>query len=132
MVKVIMTEPTWDPRFGAAVETFNRGEFFAAHDAFEEIWNENFGEEREFYKGLIHVAVALFHFSEGNPWGARKKYESATRYLTKYPSVYMGLDVGQLLHDFSECFSDLLEHRSAATPPPVLDEKRIPLMRWIT
>ena len=83
-----------DPRFPQAIELFNAEEFFACHDVLEEIWSETLDEDRNFYQGLIHAAVALFHFTEGNLGGARKMCSSAMAYLSGYAGVHRQIDLG--------------------------------------
>jgi len=78
------------PEYLRFFELFNAGDFHAAHDALEEIWMTN---RSEFLKGLIQVAVGYYHLENGNIHGARRLWETALRYLTPYPSPYMGLDV---------------------------------------
>jgi uncharacterized protein len=90
------------------IRLFNAGEFFECHDVLEELWTETVGEEREFYQGLIHAAVALFHFENENLGGARKMYSSARRYLEPYGTRYMGIDLAAFLAAFEECFCELL------------------------
>jgi predicted metal-dependent hydrolase len=92
-----MTIQPDDERLWAGIALFNAGEYFACHDVWEELWSEVLGEERDFIKGLIHVTVAMHHFSEGNPGGGRKMARSAAAYLSKYPGDYLNLDVGGLL-----------------------------------
>ncbi|MBW3541635.1 MAG: DUF309 domain-containing protein [Planctomycetes bacterium] len=109
------------------IRLFNEREFFACHDALEELWTETLGPERQFYQGLIHAAVALFHFSEGNLGGARKMYDSMRRYLAPYGPRYMGLDVESLLAQMRTCFRPLLEAREWPADA-TLDEVQIPAL----
>lgn len=112
--------------FERAVELFNQQEFFACHDVLEEIWSETIGSERDFYQGLIHAAVALFHFSEGNLTGARKMHDSALRYLAAAGSVHCGLDLQRFRTEFDRCFAPLLGHRRDYPDHVHIDESLIP------
>lgn len=116
-----------DPRFDEAIGLFNSREFFACHDVLEEIWSETL-QDREFYQGLIHAAVALFHFGEGNLGGARKMAGSAIRYLAPFRPVCRGVDVARLLHDFHTCFADLLAPHADYPTALVLDDRKIPVI----
>ena len=120
-----------DPRLIRAVELFNAREFFACHDVLEEIWGERLGEDRAFYQGLIHAAVALFHFQEGNLGGARKMQASAMRYLAPYAPTCAGLDVAGLLAEFSTCFADLAALRDPAATHVQLRPALIPRLRFV-
>lgn len=91
------------------LRAFNDEEFFRCHDLLEDLWRETAGEDKLFYKGLIHAAVALYHFGEENLGGARKMSLSACKYLEPYGPTYMGLDIEPFLGDFRFCFQELLE-----------------------
>ncbi len=118
-----------DDRLAAAIELFNTREFFACHDVLEEIWSETLSEDRTFYQGLIHAAVALYHFSEGNHGGARKMYGSARRYLSPYAPVHANVAVGDLLADLQTCFADLMASTAETVAGVPLPDNLIPVLR---
>lgn len=118
--------PLHDHRFIEGLRLFNEREFFACHDELEDVWGETLGESREFYQGLIHAAVALHHFEEGNLGGARKMYSSTRRYLEPYRPVYAGVDLETFLADFEVCFADLLASSGDYPSGVTLDPARIP------
>lgn len=120
------TVTTVDARFRHAIELFNEREFFACHDVLEELWNETLGPEREFYQGLIHAAVALFHFDGGNLGGARKMYGSALRFLAPYRPQYSGVDLDQFVCRLQACFRELAEPRDSYPAGLRLDDNLIP------
>jgi len=121
-----MKQPDQYPeKYLEGLRLFNDGEFFACHDALEEVWCETVGEEKEFYQGLIHAAVSLFHFENGNLGGARKMHLSSLKYLQPYGSRYMGIDVERLSAELWHCFGELRE-ATEASPELTLDETLIP------
>lgn len=77
---------------------FNAGDFFEAHEAWEDAWNGTSGRRSDFYRGLIQMAVALEHYRRLNGLGARKVFASAQRLWAPLPAVYLGLD----LRDFEQ------------------------------
>ncbi|MBK9430450.1 MAG: DUF309 domain-containing protein [Elusimicrobia bacterium] len=79
-----------DPRHREAVARFNRGDYFEAHDAWEEIWNEAPEAERGFYQGLIQVTTALHHMTLGNMRGAKLLHGSAHELLSPYGDFHGG------------------------------------------
>ena len=85
-----------DPRFYRACEHFDRGEYFEAHEVWEELWNEAHGPRHAFLQCLIQVAVALHHGRNGNWNGARKLCASALGYLEKGRSEGKEVDLDQL------------------------------------
>lgn len=117
-----------ETRFREAVELFNSEEFFACHDVLEELWSEALPAERDFLQGLIHAAVALFHFSEGNLGGARKMYSSTLRYLAHAGDISRGIDLMRFRREFQACFQELLSHQSGYPDGILLDQSLVP--RW--
>jgi predicted metal-dependent hydrolase len=54
-------------------------------------------EERDFFQGLVHVAVAWYQAGRGNRVGCERQLEKAARRLTPYAPVHRGVDVEYLL-----------------------------------
>ena len=46
---------------------FNRGEYFEAHEVWEEVWRELAGVERVLMQGLIQIAAGLHHLRQHRP-----------------------------------------------------------------
>ena len=63
-----------DERFVIALNLFNNGDWYPAHDAFEELWHENNGDERKILQGILQIAVAQVHLERGNRKGATILY----------------------------------------------------------
>lgn len=83
-------------RFERGVELFNAGEYFAAHEVLEDVWRPAAGEERRFLQGLIQIAVALHHYSNGNLAGARSLFKRGASKLEDLPPDYCGVRAGAL------------------------------------
>jgi uncharacterized protein len=84
-------------RFQAGVDLIRRGEFFAAHEELELAWRAAEPAERDFYQGLVHVAVAWYQAGRGNATGCRRQLEKAVRRLSSYAPAHRGIDLAGLL-----------------------------------
>jgi predicted metal-dependent hydrolase len=115
----------YDPRYLEGIRWFNQGEFFEAHESWEELWLEVQGPARRFYQGLIQVAVCLHHFGNGNTRGARKLYHSSTGYLQDYRPRYLGLDLERLCADLAVCCREILDS-DEHFPQGTLDPRLVP------
>src|SRR5262249_50081306 len=73
------------------------GDRFAAHEVVELLWRAAAPEERDFYQGLVHVAVAPYQEERGNAVGRRRQLEKAQRRLAGYAPSHLGVDVAALL-----------------------------------
>ena len=81
----------------------------------EDVWRAAEPAERDFFQGLVHVAVAWYQAGRGNPVGCERQLEKAARRLGPYAPAHRGLDVGATLESVEAArgrFPDL--------PPPVL------------
>jgi predicted metal-dependent hydrolase len=82
-------------RLGA--ERFNAGQFFEAHEAWEEVWLDSARELRHFYQGLIQVAAAFVHLQRNEYPGTVKLLREGLRKLDAYPPTTLGVDLAGLI-----------------------------------
>ncbi|MDX6465380.1 MAG: uncharacterized protein QOI27_420 [Gaiellaceae bacterium] len=73
------------------------GRFFAAHEELELVWRAAEPPERDFYQGLVHVAVAWYQAGRGRRVGFTRQLEKAARRLGPYAPEHRGVDVGEVL-----------------------------------
>jgi len=112
-------EDTYDSRFLAGIDHFNREEFFEAHEVWEDVWNDCEPETRRFYQALIQAAVSLYHGLRGNETGARRLFHSGRRYMQPYRPIYLGLHIDP----FWVAIEQRLNDPKAAMPRIDLAEK---------
>ena len=79
------------------LDLIRRGEYFAAHEELEDAWRAAAPEERDFYQGLVHVAVAWYQAGRGNRVGCERQLEKAARRLGPYAPEHRSVDVASLL-----------------------------------
>jgi hypothetical protein len=64
--------------FEAALDAYERGDFFEAHELLEPAWMGTADiAERELYQGLIKLAAGYVHAVRGNPIGLAKNLRGA-------------------------------------------------------
>jgi predicted metal-dependent hydrolase len=83
--------------FHTGIELIRRGEYFAAHEELELAWRAAPREERDFFQGLVHVAVAWYQAGRGRQIGTERQLAKAIRRLTPYAPAHRGLDLDSLL-----------------------------------
>jgi len=81
----------------AGLDLIRRGEYFAAHEVLEDVWRAAEPAERDFYRGLVHVAVAWYQAGRGNRVGCERQLEKAARRLGPYAPEHEGVDVASVL-----------------------------------
>lgn len=104
-----MESVSYEPRYLAGIVLFNRGDYFEAHEVWEDLWSEAAGPEKPFYQGLIQAAVGLCHFCNGNLRGAVKLYHSSRGYMERFGPHYLGLDNADFWRQMELCFAELLQ-----------------------
>ncbi|NWL89433.1 DUF309 domain-containing protein [Paenibacillus sp. 79R4] len=87
-----------EPLYLAFLVYFNRDrDYFECHEVMEELWLAQ--QSDPLYKGLLQIAVGLFHFRYGNVIGARKMLLSAVERLKPYPVDSLGIDLEKLRNE---------------------------------
>jgi uncharacterized protein len=94
-------------RFEEGIRLFNNGNFFKAHEVWEEEWKRAHGLEKVFYQGLIQAAAALLHAERGNYAGAVSLYLKCCSKLDQFPAKWKGIELGQVRSELSRFFSVL-------------------------
>lgn len=107
--KLVHKTITVPGNFRQACDEFNTGRFFECHETFEEIWQEESGEVRDLYKGLIQVAAAFVHLTRGNHFGAERLMRTALGYLAPYrPAGAMGFDAEAICRDAEDAYARIV------------------------
>ena len=101
------------------LELLRSGQFFAAHEELELAWRGADGAERDFFQGLVHVAVAWYQAGRGNRVGCTRQLEKAHRRLSPYGANHRGVDVASLLRQVAAARTTV-DRGSLELPPPSL------------
>jgi predicted metal-dependent hydrolase len=79
------------------LEHIRAGRYFEAHEELELAWRAAPPEERDFYQGLVHVAVAWYQAGRGNKPGCERQLAKAARRLGPYAPEHRGVDIASVL-----------------------------------
>ena len=116
-------EPSLSPEerdaFARGVEQFNARHFFECHDTLEDLWSGVRGPSRDFFQGLIQVAVGFYHLGNDNRGGAARLLDRARRRLEGYPDRYGGIDLAALREVVDDWRRALAGPAGQASWPPV-------------
>ncbi len=95
------------------------GDFFAAHEALETAWRAAEPPEKDFFQGLVHVAVAWHQALRANRTGCARQLEKARRRLAPYGPTHRGVRLDGLLRQLDEAAARVASG-SLELPPPDL------------
>jgi predicted metal-dependent hydrolase len=85
----------------------------------EDLWRVTTGRDREFYQGLIQLAVVLHHVRNGNVRGATNVLATCRRHLAPYEPEWGGVDVSKLLEFCNRIEAGLAQAEVQGRPPVV-------------
>lgn len=94
------------PKAREGIRLFNRGRYFEAHEELEAAWRSETGRIRELYQGILEAGVTYLHLRRGNLAGAEKVYRRSMRWLTDWPEVCRGAQIGQLRRDLETALTE--------------------------
>ena len=85
---------------------FNSGNYYQAHETWEDLWRITHGPGRVFYQGLIQAAVGLYHLQRGNEVGARGQIAKSIGHLSNFSDNPHFVDTIGLIKQLQEIGSD--------------------------
>jgi len=97
-----------------------RGEYFEAHETLEDVWRAADPAEKDFFQGLVHVAVAWYQAGRGNRVGCERQLEKAARRLTPFAPEHRGVGVELLLLSLDQARRTVAEGSLDLSPPFVV------------
>ena len=87
-------------REGAAL--FDARRFWDAHEAWEDVWQEEARSIRSFYQGLIQIAAGFHHWTvTRRPRGVQILLTAGVEKLEWYAPHYLGVDVAATIDEAS-------------------------------
>jgi uncharacterized protein len=105
--------------FKRGLAAIRAGRYFEAHEELEEAWRAASAEERDFFQGLVHVAVAWYQAGRGRPIATGRQLEKAARRLGGFAPAHRGVDVASVLQQV-EAAQELVAAGSLDLDPPEL------------
>ncbi|MFB5673371.1 DUF309 domain-containing protein [Paenibacillus terreus] len=102
----------YPPLYISYLVYFNRDrDYFECHEVLEELWLET--GRNPLYKGLLQLAVGLFHFRNGNVRGSRMMLDSALQKLKAAQKETLGIDMGRLVSETAQYTERLAAYEQA-------------------
>ena len=99
--------------FHEGLNYFRAGEYFEAHESWEELWSEYYLIDRRFIQGLIQLSVSFVHLENGNIKGAKSLLNKSTEKFLEIKGVQREIDVNNLLtqiNQVSEAYDNLISN----------------------
>jgi len=109
-----------------AIEHFNAGRFFPAHEAWETVWKQSKRTpDEEFFKGLSQLGAGYTHYRRGNPHGTHVLMRRALSRITRFGTAHHGIDLERLVAEVERQAGSVEAADAAGDPLPELEPPRI-------
>src|SRR5262252_5522362 len=105
--------------FKRGLESIRAQRYFEAHEELEEAWRAAPGAERDFFQGLVHVAVAWYQAGRGRPVATARQLEKAARRLGPFAPSHRGVDVAHVLAQVEAARARVASGSLELEPPEV-------------
>jgi hypothetical protein len=106
---------TADENHRYALDAFEGGRYFPAHEAWETAWKACKGTpDEEFFKGMAQLGAGYVHVLRGNAHGAEVLLGRAASRIGAYPSPHRGIDAADLT---KRCLADAAAVRAGTLVP---------------
>ena len=106
-----------DAAFKGGLQAIRDGRYFEAHEELETAWRAAPAEERDFFQGLVHVAVAWYQAGRGRPVATASQLDKAARRLAPYAPEHRGVDVAAVLEQVQAARRRVAEGSLELDPP---------------
>ncbi len=91
------------------IHAFNQKQYFEAHEELEIAWRAEKGALRHVYRGILQIGLAYYHILKGNYRGAVKMFQYSRYWLSPFPEVCCGIQLGKLRQEAQLAESVLLQ-----------------------
>ena len=82
--------------FKQGLDDYESGEYFEAHEAWEDLWSDFNFSDRKFIQGLIQLAVSFVHLGNGNLIGAKSLLKKCQNKFIDYTGIHRGINLEEL------------------------------------
>ena len=82
--------------FERGLTEYEKGDYFEAHEAWEDLWSDYNFDDRIIVQGLIQLAVSFVHLGNGNMIGAKNLLKKSQNKFFDYKGIHRGINVDDL------------------------------------
>ena len=75
---------------------YQNGNFFDAHEIWEDLWSDYYFPDRKFVQGLIQLSVSFVHLKNGNMIGAKNLLKKSQGKFMEYEGIHRSIDINTL------------------------------------
>ena len=82
--------------FQRGLDEYDKGDYFEAHEAWEDLWSDYNFPDRKFVQGLIQLSVSFVHLGNGNLIGAKNLLKKCQQKFDDYNGMHREINLSDL------------------------------------
>ena len=82
--------------FKRGLDEYDKGDYFEAHEAWEDLWSDYNFPDRKFVQGLIQLSVSFVHLGNGNLIGAKNLLKKCQQKFDDYNGIHREINLSDL------------------------------------
>ena len=82
--------------FQKGLDEYDKGDYFEAHEAWEDLWSDYNFPDRKFVQGLIQLSVSFVHLGNGNLTGAKNLLKKCQQKFDDYNGIHREINLSDL------------------------------------
>ena len=82
--------------FQKGLSEYEKGDYFEAHEAWEDLWSDYSISDRRFIQGLIQLSVSFVHLGNGNMVGAKSLLKKCQNKFSDFSGIQRGINLVEL------------------------------------
>ena len=82
--------------FQRGLDEYDKGDYFEAHEAWEDLWSDYNFPDRKFVQGLIQLSVSFVHLGNGNLTGAKNLLKKCQQKFDDYNGIHREINLSDL------------------------------------
>ena len=82
--------------FQKGLSEYEKGDYFEAHEAWEDLWSDYSIPNRRFIQGLIQLSVSFVHLGNGNMVGAKSLLKKCQDKFSDFSGIQRGINLVEL------------------------------------
>ena len=88
--------------FQEGLKYYRAGNYFEAHESWEEMWSDYYLTDRRFIQGLIQLSVSFVHLENGNIKGAKSLLNKSIEKFEEFNGTQRGINLNDLLKQINQ------------------------------
>ena len=85
-----------DDLYNEGKNEFQNGNYFDAHEIWEDLWSDYYLKDRKFIQGLIQLSVSFVHLKNGNMIGAKNLLKKSKEKFLDYEKEHRSINIEML------------------------------------